>query len=124
MALASEPDNAPLPGAVFTPRQVRLLKVAVIVMGILLVGGFAFVLAAIVYQAFHPGQAGLGSGAALDRGASASIDLPVAKDQSVAAISLDGNRLALTLSGSEGSEIAVIDLTTGKLIARVKLKPQ
>ena len=43
MAVASEPDNTPLPGTVFTPRQVRLLKIAVIVMGILLVGGFALV---------------------------------------------------------------------------------
>ncbi len=37
---ASEPDNTPLPGTVFTPRQVRVLKIAVIVMGLLLVGGF------------------------------------------------------------------------------------
>ena len=44
MAVASEPDNTPLPGTVFTPRQVRVLKIAVIVMGILLVGGFAGVL--------------------------------------------------------------------------------
>ena len=51
MAVSSEPDNTPLPGTVFTPRQVRVLKIAVIVLGILLVGGFAFVLAAIVYQA-------------------------------------------------------------------------
>ena len=56
MAIASEPDNTPLPGTVFTPRQVRVLKLAVIVMGILLVGGFAFVLAAIVYQASKGGQ--------------------------------------------------------------------
>ncbi len=56
MAVASEPDNTPLPGTVFTPRQVRVLKIAVIVMGILLVGGFAFVLAAIVYQASQGGQ--------------------------------------------------------------------
>ena len=34
MAVTSEPDNARLPGTVFTPRQVRLLKIAVIVMGI------------------------------------------------------------------------------------------
>ena len=45
MAVISEPDNTPLPGTVFTPHQVRVLKVAVIVMGLLLVGGFAFVLA-------------------------------------------------------------------------------
>ena len=62
MAVASEPDNTPLPGTVFTPRQVRVLKFAVIVMGILLVGGFAFVLAAIVYQASRGGQSSVASG--------------------------------------------------------------
>ena len=60
MAVMNEPDNTPLPGTVFTPRQVRVLKIAVIVMGILLVGGFAFVLAAIVYQASKGGQSGAG----------------------------------------------------------------
>ena len=45
-----------LPGTVFSGRQVRILKIAVIAMGILLVGGFAFVLAAIVYQASRPKQ--------------------------------------------------------------------
>ena len=58
MTAASEPDNTPLPGTVFTPRQVRVLKIAVIVMGLLMVGGFAFVLAAIVYQASQVGQGG------------------------------------------------------------------
>jgi hypothetical protein len=62
MAVASKPDNTPLPGTVFTPRQVRVLKIAVIVMGILLVGGFAFVLAAIVYQASKGGQSAAGGG--------------------------------------------------------------
>ena len=62
MAVAREPDNTPLPGTVFTPRQVRVLKIAVIVMGLLLVGGFAFVLAAIVYQASGGGQAAVGQG--------------------------------------------------------------
>ena len=47
--MAGEPEsNSTVPGTVFTPRQVRVLKMAVIVMGVLLVGGFAFVLAAIV----------------------------------------------------------------------------
>ena len=55
MSAAGETNSSPVPGTVFTPRQVRILKVAVIAMGILLVGGFAFVLAAIVYQASRPG---------------------------------------------------------------------
>jgi hypothetical protein len=121
MAVASEPDNTPLPGTVFTPRQVRLLKIAVIVMGILLVGGFAFVLAAIVYQASKGGQSAAGSGA---MPAGTESELPIAKDATITGMSLDGDRLALHLQSSAGAEIVVIDVTTGKTLARVKLKPE
>ena len=122
MAVTSEPDNTPLPGTVFTPRQVRALKIAVIVMGILLVGGFAFVMAAIVYQASKlgdkkvqtsaPGQASIPaetSGLALPPGAT------------IAAMALDGDRLALHLQTSTGPEIAVIDVTTGTVLSRIKI---
>jgi hypothetical protein len=121
MAVASEPDNMPLPGTVFTPRQVRVLKIAVIVMGILLVGGFAFVLAAIVYQASKGGQSSAGLGAVT--GGTAG-ELPIAKDATITGMSLDGDRLALHLQSSTGAEIVVIDVTTGKTLSRVKLKPE
>jgi hypothetical protein len=124
MAMVGDTGNAPVPGSVFTPRQVRLLKIAVIVMGVLLVGGFAFVLAAIVYQASHPRQASMGTAASLDAGRAAGIDLPVGKDAALAAMSLDGDRLALDLTSSEGPEIVVIDLGSGTVVARVRLKPQ
>ena len=121
MAIASEPDNTPLPGTVFTPRQVRVLKIAVIVMGILLVGGFAFVLAAIVYQASKGGQSAAGVGTPP---AGIEAELPIPKDATVTALSLDGDRLALHLQTSAGPEIVVIDLKSGKTLARVKLKPE
>ena len=119
MTVLNEPDNTPLPGTVFTPRQVRLLKIAVIVMGILLVGGFAFVLAAIVYQASKGGQGGVAAGAE-----PIAAELHVPKDATVSTLSLDGGRLALHLQSSAGAEIVVIDLATGKTLARVKLKPE
>ena len=121
MAVLDEPDNSPLPGTVFTPRQVRVLKIAVIVMGLLLVGGFAFVLAAIVYQASRGGQ---------DKAVTAAppggvaAELPTPKDASVTALSLDGDRLALHLNSAAGPEIAVIDLKTGQILARIKLKAE
>jgi hypothetical protein len=124
MAMVGDMGKAPMPGSVFTPRQVRLLKIAVIVMGVLLVGGFAFVLAAIVYQASHPRQASMGTAASLHAGRAAGIDLPVGKDAALAAMSLDGDRLALDLTSSEGPEIVVIDLGSGTVVARVRLKPQ
>ena len=121
MAVASEPDNTPLPGTVFTPRQVRVLKIAVIVMGLLLVGGFAFVLAAIVYQASSGGQSGgrSGAGASLN---GVDSELLIPKDATVTSLALDGDRLALHLNSPAGSEIAVIDLKTGNVISRIRLR--
>ncbi|MBC8012919.1 MAG: hypothetical protein H7X74_02360 [Methyloceanibacter sp.] len=121
MAILSEPDNTPLSGTVFTPRQVRVLKIAVIVMGILLVGGFAFVLAAIVYQASKGGQGAAMGGAGVT---GVEADLPIPKDATVTSLSLDGDRLALHLNSAAGPEIAVIDLKSGRVVARIRLKPQ
>ena len=113
-----------LPGTVFSGRQVRILKIAVIVMGILLVGGFAFVLAAIVYQASHAKQDVVIPVPAANLGAAPIIELPVGQGAGLTAMSLDGNRLALHLNGADGPEIVVVDLASGKIVARVKLKPQ
>ena len=121
MAVTSEPDNTPLPGTVFTPRQVRVLKIVVIVMGILLVGGFAFVMAAIVYQASKLGER------TSDAPPPAAVSAPQAElvvpgDATIASMALDGDRLALHLQTETGSEIAVIDVTTGKVLSRISLK--
>jgi hypothetical protein len=121
MAVTDEPGDKPLPGTVFTPRQVRVLKIAVIVMGLLLVGGFALVLAAIVYQASRVGQDGAVA-AAPPGGVAGELGIP--KDASIMALSLDGDRLALHLNSAAGAEIAVIDLRTGQMLARIKLKPE
>jgi|SRR5665811_139020 len=121
MAVTSEPDNTPLPGTVFTPRQVRVLKIVVIVMGILLVGGFAFVMAAIVYQASRLGEKT--SGAPPPAAVSApQAELVIPGDATITSMALDGDRLALHLQTETGSEIAVIDVTTGKVLSRISLK--
>jgi hypothetical protein len=122
MAVAGEPDNTPLPGTVFSPRQVRALKIAVIAMGLLLVGGFAFVLAAIVYQASRGGQDGAAAGGAASSGL--ETELATAKDTSIGALSLDGDRLAIHLNSEAGPEVVVVDLRSGKVVARIRLKPQ
>jgi len=125
MSVASESESSStVPGTVFSPRQVRILKVAVIVMGVLLVGGFAFVLAAIVYQASRPAQdAGVTATRVVPGQGGLSIDLPVPPGAAVSAMSLDGNRLAVHLNGPAGPEIAIIDLATGNVVAHVRLKP-
>ncbi len=119
MAVTSEPDNTPLPGTVFTPRQVRVLKIAVIVMGILLVGGFAFVMAAIVYQASKLGEK---TSDAPPPAVAALSELVIPADATITSMALDGDRLALHLQTETGPEIAVIDVTTGKVLSRIALK--
>jgi hypothetical protein len=123
MSVTGETENGPVPGSVFSPRQVRILKVAVIVMGVLLVGGFAFVLAAIVYQASHSAQ-DKGTAAAVGAQGENTFEVPIPRDAAVTSLALDGNRLAVHLNGAEGPEILVIDLGSGKVAARIKLKPQ
>ena len=119
MAVASEPDNTPLPGTVFTPRQVRLLKIAVIAMGLLLVGGFALVLGAIVYQASQLSKEGQAPAPATG---SVEAEFAIPSDATITSLALDGDHLALHLQSSEGPEITVIDLKTGKVLTRLKLK--
>ena len=120
MAVTSEPDNTPLPGTVFTPRQVRALKIAVIVMGILLVGGFGLVMATIVYQASKLGDKKVSAPAATPATLpAAALSLP--QGATVSSMALDGDRLALHLQTSTGPEIAVIDVVTGKVLSRIKI---
>jgi len=120
VAVTEEPDNTPLPGTVFTPRQVRILKIAVIVMGILLVGGFGLVMATIVYQATQLGkEEAIAPQAALAEGA--GIELVIPPDATVTSMALDGDRLALHLQTSAGPEIAVIDVVSGTVVSRIKL---
>ena len=123
MAVTSEADNSPVPGTVFTPRQVKALKIAVIVMGLLLVGGFALVLGAIVYQASRLGQdtPAASNPAVSDQGAT---QVTVPQGANVTAMDLDGERLALHLNGSNGPEVIVIDLDSGKVLTRITLKPE
>ena len=52
------------------------------------------------------------------------IGLPVDTGTTVSGVTLDGRRLAVQLDGPDGSEIAVINLRTGRIESRVKLQPK
>jgi len=97
-----------------------MLKIAVIVMGILLVGGFAFVIAVIAYQASNLGHdRPAATATATVPGVETALTIP--EGATVTSMALDGDRLALHLKSNAGTEIAVIDLTTGKVISRIRL---
>lgn len=129
MTARSDPNSQTqperLPGTVFTPRQVRMLKVAVVVMGLALVGGFALVLGSIVYQASQLGKAARPPGVRpADAVLAAQAALKLEPGQTIAHIALDGDRLALHLAGPAGAEIRIIDLRTGAVTNRLTVKPE
>ena len=119
--MSSESDESieTIPGMVFNARQVRLLKIAVIAMGLMLVGGFALVVATIVYQAMYA------SGSTAEKTAPAGnpeVTLSVGADTKVSDMAIDGNRLAILVEGPHGSEIVIVGIDSGEVLGRVRLK--
>jgi len=108
-----------LPGTVFTPRQVRILKWVVIIMGIMLVGGFALVMTAIVYQASHLGERSPVPATTSSSEAVRALSVPSGME--VSHMAFDDNRLAVHFKGPLGSEIQIIDVGTGALIHRIPI---
>ena len=113
------------PSSDFTPGQMRALKIAVVVMGIVLFVGFFALLGTIVYQASNLGKSQLHAAPAPDGKAKRiESELRLAPGQSVSAMELAGDRLAVHLKGPGGGEIRVIDLATGRTVSRILLKPE
>lgn len=125
MTSTSDDDNAPLPGTVFTPRQVRVLKIAVIAMGVLLVAGFVAILVAIVYKAGQLGESEetrLPAPAAIAAPTDGAFVLP--EGGTIVSMALDGDRLALHVKGPDGTEIVVLDVRTGAVVSRIGIGSQ
>ena len=125
--MMAEPDaqNETIPGTVFNARQVRTLKIVVIAMGVLLLGGFAFVISAIVYQATRMGESeSVASPARTMGNQSGELRLDAPSGTTIQGVTLDGKRMAVHLTGPNGAEIAVIDVDKGRVIARIRLQPK
>lgn len=119
MAKTESPSDV-LPGTIFTLRQVQIMKVAVVVMGIILIAGFAFIVGALIYQSSQLGESTSVIEPASVSAPQAGLTLP--KDMSISHIALGDNRLAVHLTGPAGNEIWIIDLGTGTVISTIKVK--
>ena len=122
-------EHEPIPGSVFNPRQVRTLKIVVIVMTILLVLGFALLVAGLYYEATKMGsqrEAGQpGSDQAVQRGTDGGeVTLPVPAGAQIKRILADSGRVILHLNGRNGEEIVIVDTTRGNAVTRVRLAPR
>ena len=98
----------------YTPSQMRMLKIAVIGMGIILLLGFVAVIGRIVWLVNSaPKPPGSTSGAVTAPLASPASPLILPKGAVIRNISLSGSRLAIHYDGPEGAGIRIVDMVPG-----------
>lgn len=101
-------------------RQVRLLRVAVIVMGVILICGLIAVIGRIGYLVTRSGAGTVTSGAPL----TAQITAQLPAGATVRHMALSGDRLALHYDAPSGAGIAVVELATGRTLSRINIVPE
>ncbi len=97
----------------------RFLKGLVIVLGILLIGGFVIVFSTIIYRAVNlpESKSGYSGTTGFD-----VLDVPVPAGAAVTAMELDGARLAVHVRSDKGEEILIVDSRQGRLLGRIRLQ--
>lgn len=101
----------------FSPAQLRILKIAVVVMGVILVLGFAAVIGRIAYLVTRTGKPAPSTSIAKD------LRLPLPEGAAVRSLALSGDRLAVHFDTHAGAGIAILDLLTGEPVTHVQLAP-
>ena len=110
------------------PASYSILKFIVIFLGILLILGFAVLVGTIVYRLVNsePKEApGVVTTAAEKTAVTAllsEIELALPAGSQITGHDLDGARLAIRLQTAAGTEIWIVDLTSGQVASRVKMK--
>lgn len=108
---------------------VRVLKIAVIGMGILILAGLAAVIWRIVHLASSPKDNPATIVAPIEAQTTASptaaltpeLTLALPEGAAVRSVTLSANRLAVHYDAAEGSGIAIVDLETGRTLSRVRI---
>jgi hypothetical protein len=109
-----EPGSGPL-----SPGQVRALKIAVVVMGVLILLGLFTVFGRIFYLASRPGR----QVQAASQGLKSEQRLALPPGAEVRQTSISGDRLAVHYEAPTGAGIVVLDLASGQVLSRIELAP-
>jgi len=102
-------------------RLQRNLKIVVLGLGSMILIGLGAVMVKVVGLATGPssGAQGVPSISAAWR-ATGTVTLEIPKGSKVVSVSLSGNRLAVHHDGPEGTDITILDLSTGRRVVDVK----
>jgi hypothetical protein len=102
----------------FSPVQLRILKIAVVVMGVILVLGFAAVIGRIAYLVTRTAKPTTPTAIAKD------LRLPLPEGATVRSLALSGDRLAVHFDAHAGAGVAILDLLTGEPVTHVQFVPR
>lgn len=121
--MRDDPSEPADPAAiVLGDRHIRMLRFAVIAMGVVLVLGFLAVIARIVYLVNRSNDTA--SSPALSQPLKDAGRLALPAGATVRSMSLSGARLAVHYEGPSGSGIVILDLATGAPASRIEIVPQ
>ena len=129
-AASGEKPNDPVDTGPLNAGQVRLLKIAVVAMGLMILAGLAAVAGRVIYLASgaqkQAGTSGAVPAAATGTGlrlmSAARLALPALAV--VRNLALSGDRMAVHFESPAGSGIAIVDIATGAVVSRVELVPE
>jgi hypothetical protein len=110
-----------------TPKQVRILKIAIAIMSTLLVAGFIALIAGIYYQSTKKPKPAGDTSTLLQQRLGAPLPLlnvPLRPGTQVVNVLADQGRLIVHLREPAGDEIVIVDLTTGWTQQRITFRPQ
>ncbi len=99
-------------------RQVRILKIVVISLGILLLAGFAVVIGRIAYLATQPGG-GIGAPPAPQ-----DVNVALPPGAVIGQTAVSGDRMTVEYQSPQESGVIVINLTTGRVVGRIAFQPE
>ena len=115
------------------PPNIRMLRFAVIGMGVVLLAGFAAVIGRIAYISTRPvgtsvtasvdGTSTVARSPAVSNTLAAEVRLALPQGAKVRSQSLDGNRLAVHYEAPTGEGILILDLETGRPLSQVRIEP-
>jgi len=115
--MAEDTDTSAPMEPIPQPRM-TVLKIAVVIMGILLVAGFALVAITIVKRASNPEAAAARASA----GQFGVSDVRIAPGEAVKSFSMNENRIAIHVAGAGGDQIILVHPRTGQEIGRIHLR--
>lgn len=101
---------------------VRALKIAIVVMGVMIVLGLITIIGRMIYLASQGGRQPAAPALSARIAPNARLALPPGAQ--VRHVALSGDRLAVHFDSPAGAGIAILDLTTGAQLSRVELVPE